>query len=209
MIHNFTKNEFINNFIDIDDDVPCVIYIVNNPSKGTFQYEELTVSAPLELNMCDIDKLSYIVNTGESGMDTFNFYIIDSNKTNPKKSNMATFTISIEERENLPPDAVGDQSITTSYNTPVIITYAMLITNTTPPYNDPESDPPYQLKVLSLPNSGQLMLSGVPVTANQNINFTDINLGNFTYNPDSGNINQHTTSWTFAISDTGSQQFTS
>lgn len=207
--YNFKLSDFTKDYYDLDNDIACKISIINNPQIGNFYYNEELINAPFELNSCNINKLEYRVDTILATNDYFNFYVIDSNIKNPSRSNMATFNINIEQRENQAPDVVGDQTITVNHAQVMTLTAAMFTTSTTPPYHDPENDAPYQLQILSLPSSGTLKLNNVNVAVNQVINFSSINLGQLTYTADPNNNLAHSTLFTFAVSDTGSQQFTS
>jgi len=120
---------------------------------------------------------------------------------------MATFTISIDEYQNLPPTAVGDGAETINYGETLVYTRAMFTTNTTPPYNDPEGDAALDLKVLTLPADGLLKLNSVDVNINQIISFVNIDSGLLTYVPDNGIQTSHNASFTFQIADEGSGEF--
>lgn len=205
----FTKDMFINNYNDPENDKPCMLAIMSNPLKGIFYFKGEIINAPFQIYMCDIDELEYRLIPGSYDNDTFLFKIIDSNINNPKASNMATFTIVIGARPNQPPSSVGNNTVNTAYNTPITITTAMLTTQTVPAYADPEGDAPSKLKVLTLPSQGTLKLNNVNVTANQEIPFTAITAGQLTYTPNNATVTAHSVNFTFAISDVGSQQFTS
>lgn len=209
MIYKFSLTDFTHDYTDADGDIACKVSIITNPTLGEFYYLDKPLKAPFELNSCDINKLEYRIKDNLSGLDSFKFYVIDSNKKNPINSNMATFNLNIQQRANQKPDVVGDQTITVSHAQVIMLTQAMFTTNTTPPYHDPENDPAYKLKILSLPSSGTLKLNNVNVTVNQEILFTSISAGQLTYTADPTNISAHSTLFTFAVSDTGSQQFTS
>jgi hypothetical protein len=116
------------------------------------------------------------------------------------------FNISVQQQQNLPP-TVGDNAVSADYGVNKIITAAMLTTDTTPPYSDPEGDNPYQLRVNTLPSIGKLQLNGVDVTVNQIINFTDIENNLFVYVPDNSVTNSYNINFEFDISDDGSFQF--
>lgn len=208
MTYTFSLTDFTHDYIDPDGDIACKISILTNPIMGQFYLNNTLINAPFELNSCDINKLEYRINDTLFGNDYFNFYVIDSNIKNPIKSNMATFNINIEQRANQKPDVVGDQTITIANAQVIVLTSAMFTTTTTPPYHDPENDAPYQLRILSLPSSGTLKLNNVNVTVNQVINFSNITSGQLTYTADPSNITAHSTLFTFAVSDVGSQQFT-
>lgn len=120
---------------------------------------------------------------------------------------MALFTITTTAYTNLPPSVVGDGSDSTSYGVTKVFSRADFTTSTTPAYADPEGDSAYQLKVTSLPTTGDLELNATTVTLNQIINFSDIDAGLFTYVPDNGTVTEYDDTFNFEIADTGSQTF--
>lgn len=122
---------------------------------------------------------------------------------------MATFTINTSAYVNLAPSQVGDGSASTSFGTTYTFTRADFTTLTTPVYADPEGDPAGNLRVLSLPSTGELQYNSVAVTINQVIAFTDIDSGLFTYVPDNGTTSSYIDNFTFEIADTGSGSYTS
>jgi len=120
---------------------------------------------------------------------------------------MALFTITTNAYVNLPPSQVGDNSASTNYGITKTFTSADFTTGTTPAYSDPEGDSAYQLKVTTLPTTGDLELNAITVTLNQIINFTDIAAGLFTYVPDNGTLTTYADPFTFEIADIGSGTF--
>ena len=114
-------------------------------------------------------------------------------------------TIEIIGSENEPPSQVGDGNIDIDLGSITVFTRAMLTSDLNPVYLDPESDAADKLKVLSVPENGELQLNGVLVVANQIINFTDIDSGFFRYvNQD---LDDGLDGFDFQISDVGSQEF--
>lgn len=120
---------------------------------------------------------------------------------------MALFTVTTNAYVNLPPSQVGDGSASTTYGVTRAFTIADFTTNTTPVYADPEGDAAANLKVTSLPATGELQLNAIAVTVNQVITFTAIGLGQFTYVPDNGTTATYNDTFTFEIADAGSGTF--
>lgn len=120
---------------------------------------------------------------------------------------MGNFNITVNEKNNQPPTQVGDNAKSVDYGVPLVFTEAMFTTETTPQYLDPEGDNPYKLKITSLPSNGALELDGVPVTLNQEILFSDINLGKFVFVPDNNILTANNVDFDFEISDEGSKTF--
>lgn len=119
---------------------------------------------------------------------------------------MALFNITNDGYVNLPPTVVGDITINITYSLGVhIFTIADFTTGTTPQYSDPENDGVLTVKIISLPLTGQLNLSGVPVTAGDDITLADIMAGNLIYDIDEFETDGYTdTNMTFNIADDGS-----
>jgi hypothetical protein len=107
---------------------------------------------------------------------------------------------------NQPPDVLGNTTLGTLNRTPLLYTEAQFTSGTTPAYNDPEGDPALQIKVLTLPVDGQLLLNAVPVSLNQVIIMTDIGSSLFSYVPPNQDALDVDT-WNFTVEDTGSGQF--
>jgi len=83
----------------------------------------------------------------------------------------------------------------------------MLTTGLNPPYEDPEGDAASMLLIESLPIYGVLLLNGIRVYVDQEISFTDITSGLFTYvnsNLEEKGINEE---FNFKISDAGSGEY--
>jgi hypothetical protein len=122
---------------------------------------------------------------------------------------MANFNINVTSYSNQAP-TVGDGERSANYGEAITLTRADFTTNTTPPYSDPEGDAPLKLRIDTLPPSGLLELNGVPVSINQEIDFTtEIDAGLLTYTPDTNNTSAHSADFAFSIADEGSQVFTS
>lgn len=147
----------------------------------------------------------------------FNFTTSDNSILN-LNSNVAKFClipegdINIKEVKVNNPPTIGTNTLTTNYNKILPLVYKDFITDTTPKYNDEELDAPYQLKVLSLPLYGTLMLNGVTVVINDILNFgtditTNLDTTPFIYIPDDSRTDITGVKFQFAVSDTGSKTF--
>jgi hypothetical protein len=121
---------------------------------------------------------------------------------------MATFTITIEDKTNLPPDQLGRLDIEVDHGNNYIFGSSNFTIDTIPNYSDPEGDNPKTLKILNYPNtSHQLQLNGIEVTEAQEISFTDIISGNFSFVPDNSIITEENFTFNFDIADEGSETF--
>ena len=131
-------------------------------------------------------------------------------KYNNYQATMATFNIDVSYL-NQAPSSVGDYStlnVDANAVNEIVLSSSFFTTDTSPAYSDPEGDAPYELKILSLPSKGVLKLNGVDVTVNQIISFTDID-SNLLKLDVSNTTTSGSTSFNFAVSDAGSQNFTS
>jgi hypothetical protein len=211
--YRFTVKDFTNNYFDLQGDLPNSIIIYTLPTKGVLTFKNKiinkikTIISLNEIN--EINDLKYIRLNSEAYTDTFNFKISDINQNTKFNLSMATFTINVNAYENEPP-TIGDNEISLNFGATKTFTIADFTTNTTPPYADPEGDGPYKLKVTSLPTTGELRYDNIPVTLDQEILFTDIGLGLFTYIPDIVDLDGYDDdTFEFEISDLGSQEFSS
>jgi len=120
---------------------------------------------------------------------------------------MATFTVTTNAIVNQPPSQVGDGAASTDYGITYVFTQADFTTLTTPMYVDPEGDSAAQLKVISLPATGELQLNAVAVNINEIISFTDIGNSLLTFVPDNLTETSYVENFDFEIADAGSGQF--
>lgn len=118
---------------------------------------------------------------------------------------MATFNVTIGAYTNLPPTRLGMNSKYISHNGTIVFAVSDF-TNTIPSYVDPEGDAPSLIKITTLPTI-DLLLSGVPVTLNQEIDVADINSNLLTYIADVGITTEYDDAFEFDIADTGSLTF--
>lgn len=144
----------------------------------------------------------------------FNFKVLD-NSAQRLFTNVAEFCliptgdINVKPIYTNTPPVIGDNTITVNYNETRTLTQAYFVENTNPVYFDKENDIPYELKILSLPQYGEVQLEGVPVVKDQIISFDDINLLKLKYVADSTRVDINNTKFSFAVSDLGSKTFSS
>lgn len=108
---------------------------------------------------------------------------------------------------NLPPNQVGDNSVSINYGETKVFSVADFTINTTPPYSDPEGDAALNLKIKTLPASGSLKYNNIDVVIDQIIPFTGIANDLLTYRGDLGNTTEHNRDFDYEIADAGSGQF--
>lgn len=121
-------------------------------------------------------------------------------------SNSATLTIdrTALETANQPP-TVGDIALKVNNRAITTITFAMVTSSLTPPYNDPEGDllDAIRIKEISTANTGIFYYSGVPITVGQIITREDIIAELFTH--EGANVNTiETDAINFEVRDEGS-----
>lgn len=201
----FDKLIFTTNYYDTENDLPLDVKILSEPVYGILMFNNIIVHQNFVFNINEVNKLVYIRVSKEEYSEEITFRTSDNNP-NKLYSNMATFTINVNEYINLPPDAIGDNELTVNNRQTLVFSQSDFTTNTTPPYDDPEGDGPYKLKVKTLPSQGLLKLNGVNVVMNQEILFTQINSGLLTFVPDNTDA-AFTVDFDFDISDLGSEQF--
>jgi hypothetical protein len=206
----FREIDFTTNFTTVDDSVFQTVRISSLPTDGLISFDNVNIIAGFEFDLINISKLKYtLTNTTTPIVSTFNFQT-SNNNINKLFSNMATFTLNIQAAINLPPSAVGDNAITIANAATRVFTIADFTTNTTPAYSDPEGDAAANLRVLTLPIDGVLEFNSVAVTVNQIIPFTggtSITSGALRYVASQVNTAVDTETFTFEISDSGSNTF--
>lgn len=202
----FNKEIFTTDYYDKEGDLPSKVKIISKTKYGILVFDNKIIQEEFTFNLSDVNSLKYIRTSSKAYTENIDFQLSDNNPNN-LFSNMATFTINVNEYINLPPDQIGDNELTVENGQTIVFTKEDFTFNTTPIYDDPEKDPPYQLKILSLPSDGsELFLDTVPVVINQEILFTDIEDGLLTLEPTS-NSDAHDFTFEFTISDTGSKKF--
>lgn len=202
-----TKEMFLVNYTDFENDkYNEVQFIKSTILNGILIRNNVPVYEDLIIPLDNINEVQYVRLNSNSYIEVIEFYVSDLNQ-NKKFSKMATLTINVNAYENEPP-VIGDNEITIGFGSTKTFTVNDFTTNTTPPYSDPEGDGPYKLKILTLPAVGELRLNNIPVTINQEILFTNIASGLFTYIPDIADLGGYLDdTFDFSISDLGSQEF--
>jgi len=202
----FNKEIFTTDYFDLDGDLPSKVLFLNNMVYGTLVLGNKIIKQNDIVNISEITSLRYIRLSSLAYTENITFQTGDNNPNN-KFSNMATFTITVNEYVNLPPDQIGNNSITLDNGDSYVFTVEDFTSNTTPPYDDPEGDGPYKLKIKTLPADGsKISLNGTLLGVNSEVLFTDIALGLLTLDP-TVNLNTHSFNFQFDISDLGSEQY--
>ena len=211
-VANFTS-ETTPAYVDPEGDAANYIKILSLPDQGSLTLDGGAVSINDIITVGQISTGDFVYTPDDLNTDavttSFQFDVADSGSLSLSGLNDGILTIQTAAQPNLPPDNVGDNAINALYGTSIIFTQANFTTETTPPYSDPEGDDPFALKILSLPADGTLQLDGVPVAVNQEIPFTEIDAGYLVFVPNVLTITSNILTFDFAVSDEGSQEFTS
>tara|TARA_R110000772_G_scaffold62137_2_gene139637 strand:+ start:741 stop:1484 length:744 start_codon:yes stop_codon:yes gene_type:complete len=201
-------------YTDPEGDAVQSVKIVTLPTIGGLLLSAVAVTVGQEISLVDITggNLTYVADivqtAGYTDSDmTFNIADDGSGSYGVITPGIVTFTVAAE--INLPPSAVGDNTINMVYGEFRAFTRADFTSATTPVYTDPEGDAEQNLKILSLPADGQIVLSGTAVIVNQVIPFSTIDLGTMLWVPDISIKTAQNLTFNFAVSDVGSGQYTS
>lgn len=175
---------------------------------GTFMFSGSPITVGMEITASELANgdLRYSGDSkDEIYSDVFTFLVADTGSET--YANMpGLFQISVVPEKNLPP-TVGDVEKNLGYGETLVFTTDMFINDTVPPYYDPEGDEPYQLRINTLPEEGELIFNNSPVSIGDIFNFSDIELGLFLYIPNTDIVDITTISFEFSVSDIGSGEF--
>ena len=214
--YTFTLDDFIGDedpgagvmFVDPEGDDLEYIKITSLPTNGTLKLKNVTVILNTLVSAADLSAGNFIYQASTAGedayVDTFNFSASDDGSH--QFTSGGVFTANASAYINLPPNAVGDGSITVDEGDVTVFTRAMFTTDTVPPYSDPENNAAYRLKLVTVPATGEIKLDGVTQTAGAIIFFSDIDLGKLTY-VQAANAGGTMPSFEFQIADEGSDIF--
>ena len=142
----------------------------------------------------DFFKLKYMKQTGR-------FYYLNSITHTPDKLAKAVMIEISEFPVNQPPSQVGSYSFSMSHDSTRTVTTASLLNG----YFDPELDPAFKIKIIDGFNSDLILTQGgVEITAETEILVEELDLKVFDA---LGGLAAYSRSWTFTISDTGSENY--
>ena len=214
--YTFTKKDFTDEttpvYSDPEGDEMSYVKILSLPSSGELTLDGNVVSIGTNIPSSDIilGKFKYVSDSSNSNSQNvfFSFDLADEGSQTVSGLPGGLFYINIAEAVNNPPDSVGDNTLFISYGEEVSITIDNFTTETTPPYNDPEGDSAYKIKILTLPSIGKLRYKGLDVQVNQEVLVSELGNSQITYVPDLAITAQTTVDFDFAISDVGSKQIT-
>jgi len=215
-VYTFVLNDFTVNttppYLDPEGDAVDKLKVLTLPTIGVLNLNGVPVIINDEITASSIDA-SLFTYTADVGTETsyvdqdFTFDLSDVGSLIFSSLLTGVITFKVGAKVNLPPSVVGDGTETISYGQTLVFTRAMLTSSLVPPYSDPEGDAAGQLRITIPPENGNLLYAGTVVVSNDIIPFTDIDLGQLVYVPDSGIIILTDIEFSFEIADTGSNQF--
>ena len=213
-LYSFTLANFTTEttpaYADPEGDLLHSIRVVSLPEKGLLKKSntpvlvgDVVTAAELSSGILKYQADSSDVNGYSDGY--MSFTVSDSGSftytTFPK-----VVSISLKGNVNNPPLLVGSGEADISIGQTLVFNRGMLTSQLNPPYLDPDGDAASKLLIVSVPLSGSFLLNNVPIVNNQEIDFTDIDAGLFSYRSDgypTGGIE----GFEFKISDVGSGEY--
>ncbi len=187
--------------------------IVSLPSKGTLVLSGVNISENDEITAVDIQSgnFSYVALSSEPGYtDSFCEFLVSDEDSLLYNSLPNELIFVVAGSSNKPPSSVGSFSISLPNPGSYTFNSADFTTQTTPAYADPENDPPYAIRITSLPTYGTFMYNGNPMSNGAVIPVADLDNGLLVLK---ANSDQNTTITQeivyFSVSDSGSFNFTS
>lgn len=114
-------------------------------------------------------------------------------------------SITAQAKANGRPTSIGSQEINLSWGSEHLFTVENFTTETSPQFVDPEGDILSYIKILELPESGSLEISGVSVEVGDIIQAGVLVAGDLSYTPDSNIENNNSVTLKFDAADTGSE----
>ncbi|MGG5506708.1 MULTISPECIES: hypothetical protein [unclassified Myroides] len=164
-----------------------------------------------EVTRATLDTNNFKVRGNNIGSDYVEFVASSYNNTANTVSGYnrepAKLFIDVVSGTNRPPSAIGDNLIECPIGTLVPISLAEFTTNTTPPYRDPENDPPLKVKVVTIPPRAILTHNGERVSNGDEFLATDLSRGEMkVFFPPGTAINTED-AIVFDVADVGSGQY--
>tara|TARA_R110000744_G_C19313564_1_gene556988 strand:+ start:145 stop:882 length:738 start_codon:yes stop_codon:yes gene_type:complete len=213
--HAFTLENFTTEttppYSDPEGDGLEAVRVESLPSQGTLYLNDVEVSVDDEISSSNLslELFRYVSDSTDTDgySDSFMRFSVSDEGSSTFTTKFQIVTFVVASNINKAPSSVGDGEAEITLGNTFVFTAASLTSSLNPPYEDPEGNPPYKLLIVSVPLFGILELSGVTVVDDQEIDWTDVVAGNFSYKSKSfpnGNLE----GFEFKISDTGSQQYT-
>jgi len=170
---SFSSSDFTGAFTDIDGNSLNKILITSVSLNGTLKLGGNTVSANDEISAADLGNITFVPEVNWNGITSFTWNGFDGISF---ALTDATVTITVIPVNN-PPTLIN---IVKSVNEDNILNFTL--NDFTSAFNDPDGNTLKKIRITGLPANGTLKLSGVNVSANDEILAASI--GNLTFIPD-------------------------
>tara|TARA_R110000796_G_scaffold181330_1_gene297943 strand:- start:90568 stop:91293 length:726 start_codon:yes stop_codon:yes gene_type:complete len=206
--HVFTLANFTTEttpaYSDPEDDALSYIKILSLPATGTLKIDgvDAILGDQVSSGQISTGNLTYV--SAGAGDFTFEFDAADVGSNSLSGLSTGIITMSVATAINLPPSAVGDNTLAAAYGDSITFTVANFTSETTPSYADPEGDAASLVKILTLPADGTLVFNGIDVIVNQEMTVSEIASGYLVYNPDLAITILQSLTFDFSVADAGS-----
>jgi hypothetical protein len=213
--HIFTINNLTTEtspqFVDPDGDAISKFKITSAVyANGSLNLAGVPVTIGQEIDHTDIASglLTFVDDGTNSALHQSDFiYTLSDLGSNTFSAESGNIRIGVTAETNSAPSEVGDGAETIGFGESLVFTRAMFTLETDPTYSDPENDAADKLRLTVLPASGVIKLDGANIVVNQEIDFSDIDLGLLIFTGDVNAISGGTDTFEFEIADTGSGIF--
>ena len=212
-VYTFSVDSFTTetnpSYKDPEDDALSYIKIMSLPSSGALELNNVAVNINdlVSAGSLSLGHLTFTPDVSDQSayLVSFQFDCADTGSESLSGLNDGIMKMNIQAKTNEPPSNIDDYTINQNYGEIIVFSEAAFSNG----YSDPENDPIANVKILSLPSEGLLTLDGEAVVVNQIIPISEIEAGYLTFNPGVPSTNNaYQLTFTFAVSDTGSGQFT-
>ncbi|MBW4680306.1 MAG: tandem-95 repeat protein [Microcoleus vaginatus WJT46-NPBG5] len=181
----FASADFQTAFGDLDNDSLSKIQITSLPGNGSLTLNGVAVTANQEIETAALASLAFTPNAGFSGVITFGWNGFDGTAYATAGANVSLAVDVINTAPTLVNIAkVGNENADIAFTT----------ADFTSQFIDADNNPLALVKITSLPSNGTLKLSGISVTANQEIEAAA--LGNLVFSPNANFDGATSFSWT-------------
>jgi Ca2+-binding RTX toxin-like protein len=191
--YTFAEADF--GFADVDGHILNAVWIGSVPSNGSLKLNGTAVTANQLIAVADLGNLVFTpaLNANGAAYANFTFSVKDSSGAFDLTLNTITFNVT---PVNDPPTG-ADKTVTTLEDTPRSFTAADF------GFADVDGHSLTAVRIDTVPTTGSLALSGVPVSANQVIDVA--NLANLSYTPAPNGNGAGYASFTFSVKDLGGE----
>ncbi|WP_221176014.1 tandem-95 repeat protein [Brevibacillus fluminis] len=169
----FTKDDFEQQYLDVEKEALASIQIVSLPAHGTLNLNGVVVSANQSIAANQLGQLAFVPDADWNGSTGFTWKGYDGQAYSAAA---ATFTLTIGAVEDLP--TVTNGIVNGVEDQPLALSHSVLA----PHFADADGDSLQAIQVISLPDHGTLQLNGTDVAVDQVL--ADSDLVNLYFVPD-------------------------